>query len=456
MATIMNRDESIQLDGTIQVFWGNNQEFVINGRSRLLIHAFKAAPLRGVARHICYNTEGITEIFSGLAGICEIWGVVRMKLHKGSAVECVYNLLTYGIPRNAIPVNNEGEVELEFHHNFLNAIERKEADDLKRRRQERLDRQIQQLQLQNQIPYNSTMGKSWHGQGPYQREPPLIPMDLGENKNGVNGVNGVNGNNGNNELSSLLSSWNASGMPGVDPLSLRSEDIEGLPDDFMKRLAEISSSVTNGATSRNSSNLSPLPVQKPLRTDTISPTISAPALTVSSTKNERKSDTGVPTIPAIPRKPDEFIGVPGVCDVIMGRGRHNKKKPGNRKLNKLLETYQDEYEASDKFQKTVLSEVVVSKMIEDGSRFLVREGEKKNGMWVEVSLEKARDKVAHDFRNLRRNAKMAEKKAAMTASDVAPIVGSNDFAAPKRQRSQMSVFDDQNDSKSMKASIMGL
>ena len=117
-------------------------------------------------------------------------------------------------------------------------------------------------------------------------------------------------------------------------------------------------------------------------------------------------------------------------DVIMGRGRHNKKKPGNQKLNQLLESYQAEYEASDKFQKTVLSEVVVSKMIEDGSRFLVREGEKIHGIWVEVTLEKARDKVAHDFRNLRRNAKLAREKG-----DAAAVASSNENATHKRQRS---------------------
>ena len=118
----------------------------------------------------------------------------------------------------------------------------------------------------------------------------------------------------------------------------------------------------------------------------------------------------------------------------MGRGRHNKKKPGNKKLNQLLESYQEEYEASDKFQKTVLSEVVVSKMAEDGCRFLVREGDKKHGIWVEVTLEKARDKVAHDFRNLRRNAKL--RNATSVDEDVCSN-GNQEIRKnhPKRQRS---------------------
>lgn len=126
-----------------------------------------------------------------------------------------------------------------------------------------------------------------------------------------------------------------------------------------------------------------------------------------------------------------------------------RKKSGNRKLSQLLESYAEEYEASDKFQKTVMSEVVVSKMHEDGSRFLVREGDKKQGLWVEVSVDKARDKVAHDFRNIRRNARLeAEKKknAAATAAVNTTVNPSqyasgldtnNSSSSSKRRRSVM-------------------
>jgi len=71
-------------------------------------------------------------------------------------------------------------------------------------------------------------------------------------------------------------------------------------------------------------------------------------------------------------------------------------------------------------------------MIEDGSRFLVREGDKKHGVWVEVALEKARDKVAHDFRNLRRNAKIAKENATVA---VAAAANSNNNENAKRRRS---------------------
>lgn len=369
------------------------------------------------------------EIFSVIAQVIQVYGVIRLKLHSGTSMECFYNLLTYGIPRNAIPINNEGQVELDFHHSFLEAIERKEADDQKRRRQERLDRQIQQLQLQNQMPYSNGIDSSQNGQGiterrgePYQREPPIMTMDEED-------------------------------MPGLDPFLF--QDMDGVPDDFMKRFADINSSPnpsgTNSRTETSSSTtLAAQPRQKPSQSKTVPST--------TSMQTAAANNTGLSVPEKTEHKKDEFIVVPGVYDVIMGRGRHNKKKPGNRKLNALLESYQSEYEASDKFQKTVLSEVVVSKMIEDGSRFLVREGEKKHGMWIEVSLEKARDKVAHDFRNLRRNAKIAQKSSTTVAdssmSSAAGSAAANEFGNPKRQRSLVNVMEEQNDSKSRKASNM--
>eukprot|EP00532_Pseudo-nitzschia_australis_P004463 CAMPEP_0168186244 /NCGR_PEP_ID=MMETSP0139_2-20121125/14317_1 /TAXON_ID=44445 /ORGANISM="Pseudo-nitzschia australis, Strain 10249 10 AB" /LENGTH=296 /DNA_ID=CAMNT_0008108215 /DNA_START=47 /DNA_END=938 /DNA_ORIENTATION=- len=78
-----------------------------------------------------------------------------------------------------------------------------------------------------------------------------------------------------------------------------------------------------------------------------------------------------------------FIVVPGQMDIMMGRGRHNKKRPGNDKLKKLLESYQEMYEAGDRFKKTVLGEVVISTMRKQGSRFLIRDKESTHGLWVE-------------------------------------------------------------------------
>lgn len=390
----MNRDETIQLMGNCQIYWGLGiDEVGDKGRVKQIVDTFKGLPLRGVARHICYDNPKTRMVFSIMAQALLAWGVVRLRVHHGTAMECAYNLMTYGISWDAIPVNNDGKIDCEFHQSFLEAIARKEADDEKRRRQQRLDRQIKQLQQLNQTYFSSNQENGQGGLGrrgePYQREPPVISLQEDDAE----------------IEQSLTSRLNRSGssVSGLDPLSLRSENLEDLPEDFMNRLAQIANSTTstNSAEAVNQI-LEPYQIDSGAQNDLFPSDV-----TSSDPASFTPSDSAL-LYPANAQLTNELIVVPGVLDVIMGRGRHNKKKPGNRKLNQLLESYRDEYEASDKFQKTVLAEVVVSKMIEEGSRFLVREGEKKHALWVEVSLDKARDKVAHDFRNLRRNAKLAK------------------------------------------------
>jgi len=190
----------------------------------------------------------------------------------------------------------------------------------------------------------------------------------------------------------------------------------------VRGLAQIGTSTPNNNNPMAEMTLSSVPAPSPIQNNAQS----------KSVNNNETPENSKNTSQNTGSKEGGFIAVPDVLDVIMGRGRHNKKKPGNRKLNNLLESYQDEYETSDKFQKTVLAEIVVKKMIEDGSRFLVRDTEKKSGLWIEVSMEKARDKVAHDFRNLRRNAKIAATDT--SGSD-------NDMGGPKRRRSSANMME---------------
>lgn len=400
----MARDVSIQLDGVAMVFWGIGHNISTLSRARQFILTFKAMPMRLVARHVCYNSDAVKDMFPLTAQLAQTWGIIRIVIHKGPAMECFYNLMTYGIPRTAIPISNDGVIDMDFHLIFTQEIRLKEADDEKRIRQERLDQEIQQFQVQNQISYINTIDNSRGSQGmqdrmgePYQRQPPIMPIEERYNES---------------ERSDVLS-WNMSGLSELEPLSLPS-------DDSVRRLAEPNNSAMGSTISNIGTTSSTPPDNSASR---------YPRQTECSTK--------------------ESIFVPGLLDVIMGRGRHNKNKPGNQKLNQLLESYLDEYEASDKFQKTVLSEVVVSEMKEGGSRFLIREKRKTLETWVEVSLEKARDKVAHDFRNLRRSAKIAKNIA-----DGAASTHQNEIGAPKRQRSLTNGVKLHDDSKAKKPSSM--
>ena len=348
-------------------------------------------------------------------------------------MECAYSLMSYGIPRNAIPVNNDGVVEFDFFHSFLDAIEKQEHKDRQNiRAQQQTDPPLEQhiQQLKNN---RSQFDQQQQQQTPsYQRVPPMMSID--EKKD-----NG-NSNDGQQRQQQQRSSFLSWDMSELDPLSIGGLDafnLDDLPDDLVNRLALLQNSntssnigavatttameISNGngqntptaATASTHNNNIQLPTSNTnVTTHQYTSTTIAAAQRNSGSGSGNSTSASV-SVSASVSASEEVVFVPGPLDVIMGRGRHNQKKPGNRKLNLLLESYAEEYEASDKFQKTVLSEVFVSKMKNDGCRFLIREGDgKKHSIWVEVSLEKARDKVAHDFRNLRRNAKIALKNAA--------------------------------------------
>lgn len=398
-------------------------------------------------------------LFGVVARVALTWGSVRTRTHQGTSMECAYNLMTYGIPRNAIPVNNDGQIEMDFFRSFIEAIEKRERNDEATRlttqqRLEQLDRHIQQqlqqnrnIMINNNIqPYQQQWGQQQQQQ---QQQPSAAALPSIEDMESFLNRN----NNNNSELEPLQSSLNAS------------LNLEDMPNDFISQLAALQSSNRSGdgslnniiasLTSSNNSNsnininininngnsnsntipatsisnmmsmISPTPLPEPEPISAGS-TMSNPATTTiayQSHNQQAQPQQGAAVTPVpTSKKKDEFVFVPGPMDVIMGRGRHNKKRPGNQKLMKILESYAEEYENSDKFQKTALSEVVVSKMAREGSRFLVREGDKKHGLWVEISFEKARDKVAHDFRNMRRNTKL---KANVPNSVVLTAMGGN-------------------------------
>jgi hypothetical protein len=374
-------------------------------------------------------------------------------------MECAYSLMSYGIPRNAIPVNNDGAVELDFFHCFLDAIEKQENKDRQNNRvQQQIGQPLEQLeqriqQLQNNLSQYDQQQQQQQQQIPsYQPVQPMLPIDEKQDS----------GNNNDAQQRSSFLSWD---MSELDPLSIGGSgtfNLDDLPHDLVNRLALLQNSNTSsniGAATTTTAMAMEMEISSGNNTPTAAtagthnnnnniqvPTSNTNAS--STTTAQRNSGSG--NINST-NSSDEIIFVPGTLDVIMGRGRHNKKKPGNRKLNLLLESYAKEYEASDKFQKTVLSEVVVSKMKNDGCRFLIREGDmKKHSIWVEVSLEKARDKVAHDFRNLRRNAKIALKNAAeakvaavsssasASASDTNSDSNTGTSSSSKRRRSKTS------------------
>jgi hypothetical protein len=93
----------------------------------------------------------------------------------------------------------------------------------------------------------------------------------------------------------------------------------------------------------------------------------------------------------------EHIVLPGRNDVLLGRGKSYQEHAGNIRYRHIIQIHKANYEASRKFEKTVVAAIVIENIKADGGRFLKQDGES----WVKVDDDTLRNKVSHDFRNLR-------------------------------------------------------
>ena len=106
LSDILSRDPTVQLDGISQIFWTNGLNQACKNRLSPIMEAIQAIPLRGVSNHITYEREfvAIQAILFMTVIIASMWGILRLMCHQGMATECLYNLMSYGIPQSAFPM----------------------------------------------------------------------------------------------------------------------------------------------------------------------------------------------------------------------------------------------------------------------------------------------------------------------------------------------------------------
>lgn len=423
LGQVLAKDESVQLAGLVSIYYGMGQSSIIGSRAKILSDVWRAIPLRMVGRHVCYDHKGQLALLQIAGTMMHPFDAVRTRVHCGSNTECLFNLMTYGIPRHVIPIldDNVGTIDLSFHAVLLETLIMQEQT---KKNAGQVAQQPQQQQDGGAIASSTT-----------NRRDELEPYDAQLDRD----------------------SWNI--MEGGIPLP-----------------PELLLSLENSCITNNNDSINPIPatvqsLYHGLERESMKPRatnadhISKGTNLAGHVSNNNDANNNF------------MILVPGPEDVIMGRGRHNKNNPGNRKLNQMLLEYHQQYEEADKFQKTLIAEQVLKTMMETGSRFLIREsssvvdeegqgtdgdGSKKSGkgtttmkkgMWIQVTPERVRDKIAHDFRNLRRpGLKKSEKtdddantdnsKRALTRNEAGPgnsLLQSLQAPAPKEQRRSSSL-----------------
>lgn len=81
-------------------------------------------------------------------------------------------------------------------------------------------------------------------------------------------------------------------------------------------------------------------------------------------------------------------------DVLMGRGGVTNSHLGNKNYRTQVRRRQREYLAAPKLKKAGVAQLIIEEIYSDGGRFLTE----KQGKWIEISKDKAREKTSQALR----------------------------------------------------------
>jgi hypothetical protein len=121
------------------------------------------------------------------------------------------------------------------------------------------------------------------------------------------------------------------------------------------------------------------------------------------------------------------VDLPIKYDVLLGRGMPCQEHAGNKHLHELVAMCYEEYDNAKRDRKTEIAEELVALVNKSSGRFLKRD--EASGMWVEVPLREAREKVCHGFRRKR---EWDLKKGKSKPATMAVRVGEDDAGGQKK------------------------
>jgi hypothetical protein len=88
-----------------------------------LLRAFLDLPARVVSSHFCFDNSMLKPLLNLICHAMETNLFCRFRSHCGKHIECQYNLMTFGIPKECLPIDFTGQVDLTNHRLFLQTFQ---------------------------------------------------------------------------------------------------------------------------------------------------------------------------------------------------------------------------------------------------------------------------------------------------------------------------------------------
>jgi hypothetical protein len=96
--------------------------------ARLYFSLFPVLPIRVVGIHACYDDELMTSVLTSAMTVANPEHVVRFQSHLGSLAACLQSLRRYGLPKEILPLDEQGNLEVSDFREMVQSYQ-SELDD---------------------------------------------------------------------------------------------------------------------------------------------------------------------------------------------------------------------------------------------------------------------------------------------------------------------------------------
>lgn len=92
-------------------------------RTPLFLRVIASMPVRLNALHVCFDDARIRTLFKLLTSVIEGKLLCRLQSHYGTDMECMYSMLSFGIPPGILPIGGDGSVRTRDHRVWMERAE---------------------------------------------------------------------------------------------------------------------------------------------------------------------------------------------------------------------------------------------------------------------------------------------------------------------------------------------
>jgi hypothetical protein len=123
-------DEETQKRGLVCVVYNVEPKSPLANDPRIYLNVYQLLPklpIRMMGAHYCVQDSNLRNFMSSIRIAMSREIRLRSRVHHGSHEECIYALLTFGIPRKCFPISTSGELLIEKHGEFLAMQQKRET-----------------------------------------------------------------------------------------------------------------------------------------------------------------------------------------------------------------------------------------------------------------------------------------------------------------------------------------